>query len=526
MTMVRRKGLKFLQNNAHRSERVTKLLNRKLIEDGIDVMFIQEPQVNRRNEICDLPDGQVVFGNEDGRPRCGVWMNSRFVDGVTLGQFLSRDVAPVKITAWAGNSKIEVVICSAYFDINGEVPEKLVRLVEYWTEKNLDLLISCDANAHSKIWGCEDDNARGSMVLDFVLSNNLAILNKGSKPTYFRTGVRTIIDLTLATQRFERKITDWRVTDEASGSDHARIEFEWKGITVKKTEYRIPQKTNWNLYEKLLRLNLWTMRDLQIRSRADLDIYTQKFTDIITETYHSACPLLNKESNTDKKWYNKYLRKLRKEVNKRWNNAKKPEYKSLNRHNCQAWRDYYDLLTRYHDKLKRAKEKSFDDTCKKIDNLAAGSRLYKLMSKTHTNKLGTFKKSNNKYTDSEIESLKLLANTHFPNSVVLDDIQEEFEDEIHEVEDFDDDDLSSNIFTNDKLKWAIKSFKAFKSAGMDGIFPALVQKGMNLLLPFLKNIFINSHRLGYIPIIWRKVLVKFILKGGKMQTQDVKLHSC
>jgi len=54
-----------------------------------------------------------------------------------------------------------------------------------------------DFNAHSRIWGCRDTNRQGKLIEDFILKQNLSILNTGT-PTYFRpgTGSLSAIDLT------------------------------------------------------------------------------------------------------------------------------------------------------------------------------------------------------------------------------------------------------------------------------------------------------------------------------------------
>lgn len=44
--------IRFLLNNAHRSKKASIMWRRKIIEDSIDVLFIQEPQVNKNGEIC------------------------------------------------------------------------------------------------------------------------------------------------------------------------------------------------------------------------------------------------------------------------------------------------------------------------------------------------------------------------------------------------------------------------------------------------------------------------------------------
>lgn len=45
--------------------------------------------------------------------------------------------------------------------------------------------------------------------------------------------------------------------------------------------------------------------------------------------------------------------------------------------------------------------------------------------------------------------------------------------------------LPNSIFTRSKVAWAVHSFEPFKSPGLDGIFPALIQHGgKNLLNTF------------------------------------------
>ena len=41
--------------------------------------------------------------------------------------------------------------------------------------------------------------------------------------------------------------------------------------------------------------------------------------------------------------------------------------------------------------------------------------------------------------------------------------------------------MAAKIITYRKVEWAIKSFAPYKSPGMDGIFPALLQEGQEIL---------------------------------------------
>lgn len=75
--------------------------------------------------------------------------------------------------------------------------------------------------------------------------------------------------------------------------------------------------------------------------------------------------------------------------------------------------------------------------------------------------------------------------------------------------------LPNRIFTRSKVEWAVNSFEPFKSPGLDGIFPALIQHGGKKLNEYLTQIFKGSLKLGHIPKVWSKTKVVFIPKAGK-----------
>jgi hypothetical protein len=52
---------------------------------------------------------------------------------------------------------------------------------------------------------------------------------------------------------------------------------------------------------------------------------------------------------------------------------------------------------------------------------------------------------------------------------------------------------------SDKIRWAIEDFGSFKSTGEDGIFPALLKNGIEILYRPLVKIFTVCLALGYMP---------------------------
>jgi hypothetical protein len=140
--------------------------------------------------------------------------------------------------------------------------------------------------------------------------------------------------------------------------------------------------------------------------------------------------------------------------------------------------------------VRRSKRKSFVKLSDEVKDTPAASRLRKVLSKDHTNGLGTLLRADGSRTEDQKETLETLMMTHFPESLIVietDTVQNE-EPQIM--------DSSSAVW---KVKWAINSFEPHKSPGLDQIFPALVQRGRKTLLPTLVLMFSTSYALGFLP---------------------------
>ena len=66
------------------------------------------------------------------------------------------------------------------------------------------------------------------------------------------------------------------------------------------------------------------------------------------------------------------------------------------------------------------------------------------------------------------------------------------------------------------------SFCPFKSPGLDEICPALLQKGLSIILSQLVTLFRACIALGYIPHQWRTARVVFLPKPGRIDYTQVK----
>jgi hypothetical protein len=82
--------------------------------------------------------------------------------------------------------------------------------------------------------------------------------------------------------------------------------------------------------------------------------------------------------------------------------------------------------------------------------------------------------------------------------------------------------VASEAVDSDKIRWAMEGFGSFKSVGEDGIFPARLKNGIEILSGPLAKIFTACLALGYIPEAWQKVKVIFIPKPGRTSYQLAK----
>jgi hypothetical protein len=110
--------------------------------------------------------------------------------------------------------------------------------------------------------------------------------------------------------------------------------------------------------------------------------------------------------------------------------------------------------------VRRSKRKSFVKFSEEVKDTPTASRLRKVLSKDHTNGLGTLLRADGSRTEDQKETLETLMMTHFPESLIVsetDTVQNE------ELKIMDSSRAawkrSKGMFDCKKVKWAMNSFK-------------------------------------------------------------------
>jgi hypothetical protein len=115
------------------------------------------------------------------------------------------------------------------------------------------------------------------------------------------------------------------------------------------------------------------------------------------------------------------------------------------------------------------------------------------MAKPATNKVSAVKLRNGQFTQTGKDTPKELFRAHFPDTNLTDDSYDG-QGQLNlgtcgRITHRGDWNLAKHVINQSEIRWALGTFKPFKSAGTDGIVPALLQQGMELLLYY--NIILN-----------------------------------
>lgn len=500
---------KVVQINLHHAKAASYALCKHMVENNIDIALVQEPWVVN-GRITGLGDskGWIISDPLDEKPRTCVIIRNN-VKFTPLTNFCSRDLVVIKTTINVGGGEREILLGSAYlpYDQNPPPTGELKKVVTFAQNKRWEILLGCDANAHHIIWGSSNINTRGELLLQYLIANNIGICNEGNEPTFFNKTREEVIDITMGTPLACNMVTAWQVSDEISHSDHRYIRFNIEVVKETVKEYRNPRNTDWELYKELLEEGL---RDCPARARnsAELVVMEEYLRMTIMNAFNNSCPVKVPRTSKNVPWWHEGLERLRRESRRSYNKAK-----------CTGeWESYRHTLTEYNKAIRKAKRDSWRRYCEEIERLPEGARLQKALQKGKPIKIGSLKRHDGKYTDSGEESLRTLLQTHFPGSVAIRNQSEQTSQinlgptERAQRENWK---FAEKVIDQTKIKWAIKSFKPFKSPGRDGIFPALLQQGNDMLASPLCTLLRASLAIGYLPDIWREVQVVFIPKPGK-----------
>ena len=159
----------------------------------------------------------------------------------TAIKILDRNIAIIGQGYGHGYTYVTIPNCtiySCYSSGNDDIQDLERTLEEIGTKiraNNERAIVAGDFNGKSPQWGMHLTDTRGELICDWIAQNDMAMVNKGSSPTFQRQDYSSILDLTIATSNLVPDIASWCVGDKESLSDHNYVIFD---IAVKKPNQR------------------------------------------------------------------------------------------------------------------------------------------------------------------------------------------------------------------------------------------------------------------------------------------------
>ena len=341
-----------------------------------------------------------------------------------------------------------------------------------------------------------------------MVKTDLLIENRGNKPTFVNSNREECLDVTLASSNISELIHSWRVTNDETFSDHKLIKFKLKGQFPQRKPFRNPRKADWEKYRSILEEKLMNVEHLErYLTITSLEKANEECTAAMIQAFEEACPLINPKPLYKGALWSNELEKMKKGLRKAWNRAGK---RNVEQESNKAI--YRNKLKEYNQAQADLKEKSKAKFFEEASSIPAYARIHRLLAKDSTAQVGSLLMPNGLYTTDSKETAQHLLESHFPGCVPVKKIEEM---STHPQPSRKDWCFAEKITKRGKVKWAIFKFYSFKSAGLDGVIPALLKEGIELLLCRLISIFKSSIALEYIPKLWEKVRVVFIPKPGK-----------
>ncbi len=410
---------------------------------------------------------------------------------------------------------MEVLVVSAYLD--GHLPADDIprKIMDYANSKGIEVLIGCDANARSPLWGCENSNLRGEILLDAMIETGLGIANVGSVPTYVRSNAQSIIDITMHTNGIEEYITDWRVEQGTDlHSDHRLITFNLKKRCLRNCKpTRNLKRANWQKFRKHLNgafsfnsKHYWTVKDLENEANVMHEIIQQAM-DVVAPKVQRA-EIDRKPVWQDWKYIN--LSSKAKAANRR-------RLKNPSEENLQKYRKYRNQVTSYKREFEAERWRIFCETVTEPKDIAKFAKM-----KCKRQKLQALKDEQDQLQADPECVVNILRKAHFPGSIrAQSPTRSKDPMQMQRADVYDGPEVTDTV-TFEKLKSAIGSFGPYKAAGPDELSPIILQNVTKDILLRYVEMFRASLALSYIPKAWRKANVVFIPKAGKVNYNEVK----
>lgn len=515
--------IRIAQLNARRSATVMSEIRKVAEDEKLDLICIQEPYA-RRGKILGMPvSSQVVVSGDE--PWTAVIVFNRDI-ATTVNKQLSDshciclEIKSKKAGDW--------ILGNQYFQFSDNVNihlQKTKKIIRKYNNTH-PILILADLNAKSTLWHSTTTNREGEEVERTLQELNLEVLNEPGNPPTFVGNAETNIDATLGNALALGRISEWKVKENVTTSDHNIILMNIhkqeirpeEEIEIRRDKYDI-RRTNWTKLKDSLRADIRIGEDVNIHESA------KQLTMMIRKAMQKAIPKMKENRNVSNKQWSEELTTLRKKVRsqrKRYQRAIIQEEKQ------QHLIRYRELKAEYTEKIIKTRTDSWDKFVRENMETDMWGTPYKLVSQKIRSPTvySTLKMDGEEetYTKDWKESAETLLR------ILLPDDNREGEDEDQErlrrelIEEIPNNNIQTRPFTENEVEDAIMKIKKNRAPGPDGIKVEILQNTTEILVPKLTNLFNTCLKVGKFPNTWKRADVVIIKKGTDKDPEDPKSY--
>lgn len=462
--------MKLIQINLNRCHAAHDLLNKKIKEENIDIAILCE--INKkgsstRNNYNDSSDNvSTLIKNKQLTPNTHKAGNSYTVTEIRDMTLINCYISP----------NVDVNTFENYLN---EIT------IQIKNTKNKKILIAGDLNCKAMEWGNNHTDPKGDILLQWIASLDLDIINTGDTPTFTRREQKSIIDVTLGTKEISKKVKKWEVRTEETYSDHNYIFFEIEDKEIKKRRnYNIRYITMTQSFEE--NIKQYENRTLSPEQMTNAIKKVIKMTSKTYKHYENDLQWWNEEITTKREACTNLRRKI---LIKRKNNQKCDELEA-------------ELKTRRDDlrrEIRKSKKSTWNNTLEELNKDIWGEG-YKIISNRYN-----IKTNNIDLTKEEEEEI---VQELFPQG-----INQNRKPQIT---------VPIKLFTIEEMQEATKKLKNKKAPGPDGITPEIIKTATKAIPNTFLNMYNRLLEQNIFPKVWKNGKLVLIEKKTKEQDERKK----
>jgi hypothetical protein len=332
-------------------------------------------------------------------------------------------------------------------------------------------------------WGSPYNDRRGDELSSFIISLDLRVCNQGNKPTFERGSSHSILDLTFASAHTARRIAEWNVLEEETGSDHNYLYY-----TV---DSPIGNNENVPLGWCRKKLDIQKLKEYLRNKETPRDAY--ELMEIMKEACDASMPRIKntRKHHKPQHWWTDEIAELRKESLK----ARRRYQKALKRSLAEEEKkSYKDTKKNLRIAIRWSQDNCWRNLIDKVDQNPWGTAYRIVM-----NKIG-------KRSPIPTDMIPAIVSELFPTHTAIEVITDKVTTRIPPV-------------TNQEVEAASARLRIGKAPGPDGVPNEVLKVAVKTRPEMFQKIFSQCMIDGVFPIPWKRTRLVLLRKGNKPADQ-------